>query len=146
MTISDLLQKHQNGTYASMLLSAQSAQQLADWLDQRGIPHDQPQEFHCTLCYSRTPVPQAVAMNGPVNITARAAEWAHLGDNATVLLLDCERAHGIFQLLGKHGASHDWPQYDPHLTVFKDSHIELPNQLPDFPLVFNRIIAQPLDD
>ena len=146
MTITDLLNQHQQGTYASMTLSSQSAQQLTRWLDQRGIPHDPPEEFHCTICYSRQPVPQAVAMNGPISIRARATAWEHLGEKATVLLLDCDRAHDLFDLLKKHGASHDWPTFNPHLTVLKDQHIDLPDQLPDFALTFNRISAQPLED
>lgn len=145
MTTAELLDQHTGGTYASMNLSKQSAQQLAQWCEQQGFPHDNPEGFHCTLCYSRVPVPHAVAIQGPVHITAQSFQWEHLGDSANVLLIKCQKAQEIFDLLKRHGASHDWPKYQPHVTIFGDRHIDLPTQLPDFPLIFDSIVVEPLD-
>lgn len=55
MTIQDLEQLHSAGTYAALYLSPQSQRQLAAWLDQQDIEHDDPVEFHCTVMYSQTP-------------------------------------------------------------------------------------------
>ena len=98
MRLTDILD-HQSGTYAQMKLSDASAANLADWCDQNGIVHDPATDFHCTLCYSRTPVPAAEAIAGLVNITAEVQSWEHLGTTATVLLLKCTRAEQIHQLL-----------------------------------------------
>ena len=143
MRLTDILD-HQSGTYAQMKLSDASAANLADWCDQNGIVHDPATDFHCTLCYSRTPVPAAEAIAGLVNITAEVQSWEHLGTTATVLLLKCTRAEQIHQLLRDHGASHDWEKYTAHLTVNSQKHMALPDSVPDFDLVFDHITVRPL--
>lgn len=145
MTLTDILD-HQGGTYVKMKLSDASAAKLADWCDQHGITHDPATDFHCTLCYSRTPVPAAEAIAGPVNITAEVQGWEHLGSTATVLLLDCARAEQIHQLLRDHGASHDWEKFTAHLTVNSLQHLVLPDSVPEFDLVFDHIAVRPLTE
>jgi hypothetical protein len=147
MTVSEIsVHQHQNGTYASLKLTTQTAQQLADWCDQQGIPHDPAEEFHCTLCYSRTPLPQAVAIQKSVSIKAKISEWKNLGDHACTVLINCPDAHKIFKLLEKHGASHDWPEYTPHVTVNSTQHLNpLPTVTPDFELEFDHIEVKPLE-
>lgn len=137
---------HPHGTYAMMQLSAGSAERLANWCDQQGIAHDDDSEFHCTLCYSRKPVPQAEAIAGPVKITATPAAWEHLGDSATVLLLQCNKAQELWSLLQRHGATHDWPSYAPHITINSQQHLPLPTEIPHLTLIFDLIIVRPLED
>jgi len=135
---------HSAGTYVMMQLSEASAAKLAGWCDDRGIVHDPATDFHCSLCYSRAPVPAAEAIAGPVNITAEVLNWEHLGTTATVLLLKCTRAEQIHQLLRGHGASHDWEKYTAHLTVNSQQHVALPDSVPDVDLVFDNIVVTPL--
>lgn len=145
MTIKDLEQSHQDGTYAALYMSKSSQDQLAAWLDQQGIPHDDPSEFHCTVMFSKTPMPQAEAVAGPVSVMAKVKNWDLLGDHATVLLVKCNKAEQIHQLFLDQGASHDWPSYIPHVTINSERHLEdLPDQLPEFPLTFDRLEVRPI--
>lgn len=147
MTIQELEQLHSAGTYAALYLSPQSQRQLADWLDEQGIEHDDPAEFHCTVMYSQTPMPQAEAVAGPVSVTATVTGWELLGDRATVLLVRCIKAEQIHKLFMDQGASHSWPQYIPHVTINSDQHLENPSdQLPTFRLTFDRLEARPIQD
>lgn len=145
MTIKDLEQSHQDGTYAALYLSSKSANQLADWLDLNGIEHDDPAEFHCTVLYSKTPFPQAQGIAGPVGVNASVTEWELLGDHATVLKLLCTKAEQMHSLFMNLGASHDWPRYIPHVTVNSERHLSpLPKQKPNFILHFDRLEVRPI--
>jgi len=145
MTIKDLEQTHQDGTYAALYMSKPSQDRLVAWLDEQGIEHDDPAEFHCTVLYSRTPMPQAEAVAGPVSVTATAKDWELLGDHATVLLVQCAKAEQIHQLFLDQGASHDWPSYIAHVTVNSEQHLEnLPEQKPNFTLTFDRLEVRPI--
>ena len=146
MNLTDILvNQHEQGTYAALLLSQQSQQQLASWCQEQGIEHQPAEEFHCTVCYSRQPVPHAEVLNGPVDITADITGWQHLGDNATVLTLESRKLQDLHQLLKRHGASHDYPSYLPHVTVNHNQQT-LPAVVPDFALHFNHIMIRPLED
>lgn len=145
MTIWELEQSHEFGTYAALQVSKKSQDQLAGWLYQQGIEHDDPGEFHCTVMYSKTPMPQAVAVAGPLAVTASVTGWKLLGDHATVLLISCDSAEKIYHLFRKHGASHDWPQYIPHITVNSEQHLHnLPENLPEFTLTFDQLVVKPI--
>jgi hypothetical protein len=146
MTAEQIIDPHKNGTYAALYLSAKSARELASWLDAKGIAHDDPEEFHCTVLYSRTPFPQAEGIAGPVSVTASVVDWKLLGDHATVILVNCAKADQMHNMFMKQGASHDWPQYLPHVTVNSEVHLpQLPEHKPDFTLHFDQLIVKPID-
>lgn len=147
MKVSELEQLHQNGTYAALMLSSQSQKQLADWLDQHNIVHDDPAEFHCTVLYSKNPLPQAESIAGTINISATIKKWELLGDHATVFLINCDKAVQLHQLFIKHGGHHSWPTYIPHVTINSEKHLlDLPKDLPNFTLYFNQITVSPIID
>jgi len=146
MTAEQLLNLHENGTYAALYLSAKSAAELASWMDANGIEHDAPEEFHCTVLYSRTPFPQAEGIEGPVGVTASILEWDLLGDHATVLKIKCAKAERLHSMFMNQGAAHDWPTYIPHVTVNSEKHLpQLPKQHPKFMLHFDRLEVRPID-
>lgn len=145
MKIQELEQLHQDGTYAALYMSPQSQRQLATWLDQHGIEHDDPSEFHCTVLYSRKALPQAESVAGPVNITATVKGWELLGDRATVLLIQCAKAEQIHKLFISQGGTHDWPHYTAHVTVNSKQHLtDLPDKLPAFKLTFTQLRVEPI--
>ena len=148
MNISEIVtDPHANGTFVAAWMSKQSAQQLADWCDQQQIAHDDFGEFHCTLCYSRQPMPQAEALQGPVHLTAQVLEWKNLGETAAVIAVESAKIVQLHQLLRQHGASHDYDEYTPHVTVNSQQHLApLPHQLPPFELTFDRIVVKPIVD
>jgi hypothetical protein len=146
MTAAELTQSHAQGTYAALQLSPHSQQQLAQWLDQRGIAHDDPAEFHCTVMYSASPVPQAESVRGPLTASASITGWELLGEQATVLLISCATAQRMHKLFRRHGASHSWPSYDAHVTVNSEQHLRpLPVELPPFALHFDRLTVKPIE-
>lgn len=146
MIVTELQLDHSAGTYSALQLSAQSQRQLAQWLDQQGVEHDDPAEFHCTLMYSQKPMPQAEAVQGPISATARVTGWKLLGEKATVLLIRCAVAEKMFNLFAKHGASHSWPTYIAHVTVNSEKHLEsIPARIPTFALHFDWIVVKPIE-
>jgi hypothetical protein len=146
VTAAELTQLHAQGTYAALQLSTQSQQQLAQWLDQNNIAHDDPAEFHCTVMYSKAPVPQAVAVQGPMNTTAKIVGWELLGEHATVLLVKCATAEHLHQLFRRHGATHSWPTYTAHVTVNSKQHLHpLPVVMPPFALRFDSLTVKPIE-
>jgi hypothetical protein len=146
MKAEQIIDSHENGTYAALYLSAKSAAELADWLDANDIEHDEPEEFHCTVLYSRTPFPQAEGIEGPVSVTATVVDWQLLGDHATVITVNCAKAEQLHNMFMKQGASHDWPQYLPHVTVNSEVQLpQLPERKPDFKLHFDRLEVRPIE-
>jgi len=148
MTADEILNtKHKDGTYASLKLSKECAEKLANWCDENNIEHDKSKDLHCTICYSSSPLPAAEVLNCvPVNVTAKIISWEKLGEKATVLLIKSEKIQQIFNLLKKFGASHDYPKFTPHISIDSTKHIDIPKIIPDFDIIFDKIIVAPLSD
>jgi 2'-5' RNA ligase len=145
MTANEILDQHSNGTFVALWLSDESSKKLVEWCDAHQISHQSAEEFHCTLCYSHNPIPQAEELSGPILVTARIKGWENLGENATVILLESSKLQDLHNLLRKHGASHDYDSYTPHVTINPHSHSNpLPTDLPDFDLTFHKIIVKPI--
>lgn len=114
--------------YISRKLLPASAKALRAWADKAGFVGLEPAgELHVTVCYSRAPVdwfdmPEdwssdqdgglRVKVGGP-----RAVE--KFGDSAIVLMFANRELRWRHEGLNEAGASHDWPEYRPHVTFAK---------------------------
>jgi hypothetical protein len=125
------------GTYAAFKIEPESAKQLHEFAAAQGIPNlHNPDHFHITTIYSKKgihhiPSEQEFSVN-PQN-------YAYFGeaDNHKNLVLRVEHQH----LHERHaaaiaaGAHHDFPAYEPHITLthrmnptdFDHSTVSIPN-------------------
>jgi AraC-like DNA-binding protein len=140
--------KHANGTYASLKLSPESSKQLNDFISSRIASGVDPSSYHCTLMYSRVPVPQTDYMIAPTPISTRAKAYEIFpskdGKKCLVLLIDSQEVYDLHQHTMDLGASYDYPEYKPHVTLAAD-HDSTDLPLPDFDLIFDRFEVTPLD-
>ena len=140
--------KHANGTYASLILSKDSQDKLNQFMSSQIATGVDPSTYHCTVMYSRVPVPQADYVLAPTPISARAKAYEIFpskdGKKCLVLLIDSQEANDLHQHLMDLGASYDYPEYKAHITLASD-HDSTDLILPDFDLIFDRFEVTPLD-
>lgn len=123
MRLDEILQEGTvKGTYAGVRLSPSSAAKLFAYAQEHNVPSPIPEsEYHVTLLYSRKVHPDYEAPGDyKTPLTARTKGFTLLGDekDALVVLIDCselEKRH--HHLMKKHGATWDWPDYKPHVSL-----------------------------
>ncbi|ACL78364.1 hypothetical protein [Escherichia phage CLB_P2] len=83
------------------------------------VPNPVPREkFHSTICYSRVNVPYTVASGSfEVASTGHLEVWKHGDSPVLVLVLDSEYLKCRHQYARTLGATHDFDDYTPHITL-----------------------------
>ena len=149
--------KHKDGTYVSLDLSKESKALLDNFVEMNlGLTERvDSSTFHITIIYSRTPVPSAenyLHMNSPLPVEALATGYevfpTKSDGKCLVMRLACPYATRLNSELGKQGATSDYDEYKPHLTIAYDTEQDIdPNSLPipQFQLVFDKLNVAPLD-
>lgn len=146
--------KHKDGTYVSFELSQQSRELLDNFVEMNlGLTERVDKStYHITIIYSRTPVPDAEKFAGATEATAFVSGYEVFptknDGKCLVMRVVCPNASALNTVLGKMGATSDYPEYKPHLTVAYDMSQEvdpLSLPIPKFPLEFDLIKVQPLD-
>ena len=136
---------HKNGTFVDVALSADSANHIYDWCFANNIHCISPKKMHVTLLHSKQPVPKLAQIDGyELNMPARITQWQKLGD-CLVLMLDAKSAHAVHNFCRKHGGTHDYPEYIPHVTVNYEWDTVLPEEYPSFPIKLSKIRVNELD-
>ncbi len=136
--------EHPNGTIVTLKMCEDSAARVRDWCKSHNIPCIDADALHLTVLFSRNPVPHLTTMHGnEVKVPAQVKGWKLLGDKALCLHLDCPLASRFHHSLRNQGGTHDFPDYIPHSSVSYEwaDHLGLPSVLPDFPLLFNKIVV-----
>jgi hypothetical protein len=138
---------HSAGTIVKLKMSDASAHKLVDWCDHHQVPCMAPYELHLTVLFSKKPVPHLQALDGKqINIKCKPVGWKQLGASALTLELDCPAALRLHQKLLDQGGSHSFPNFIAHTSVNYDWHTqELPDDCPDFYLVFDAIEVDAID-
>ena len=149
--------KHKDGTYVSLDLSKESKALLDNFVEMNlGLTERvDPSTFHITIIYSRTPVPSAenlldMPSSLPVEALATGYEVFPTKNDGKCLVmrLACPYATRLNSELGKQGATSDYDEYKPHLTIAYDTEQDIdPHSLPlpQFQLVFDKLKVAPLD-
>lgn len=147
MLLEDLMSQ---GTYVAVLPVLSTRALLDEWIDDMLIPNRvPPQDLHVTLLYSRQPVRITPTTNefhaDPVGFDIFQMD----GKKVLVLLLESpgmSRRHQQFMALG---ATHDYSDYTPHVTLSYDigenfdmSALELPH----FHMIFGDEYSEELRD
>jgi 2'-5' RNA ligase len=126
MKLTDLIEKKQEkGTYAGLRFGDGDNDKIAELVNNLNLPNPiEKGDIHMTLLYSRKHLPNYVAA-GEID------EWAypknfHVFDTfdkkrALVMMLDCPFAQKRHkELMDKHQATYDYPEYLPHITLSYD--------------------------
>lgn len=137
------------GTYSSVLPSTESKENLFAFVTSLGIENlVEPDEYHCTLIYSKVSCPDIAQEDFNLPSNAMVIGYKILGTEKKVLVAElyfpnAVRLHNLF--MEKHGATHDYPEYIPHITIADDFKGELPVEIPDFDIEFNGMTVEELN-
>lgn len=150
------VEQHKEGTYCAALLDEKTRQTLYNWCVLQGIKGlTNPDEYHVTLIYSRKPC--AEIKDYPFDMPWTTSfvedrEWhifdSKKGTKCLVLKIDCPMFHDVhYEIREIYGATHDFPEYSPHITVSYDYNGDLKSlkSVPNFDLTFDKIEIKPLD-
>ena len=147
---------HKDGTYVAIEMSEQSKQMLDRFVEMSLglVERVDPSTYHCTVIYSRTPVPAAI--HHPFQV-GEGFEAKVLGyevfptkndGKCLVMRLHCPAATNMNAWLTDKGATSDYDDYKPHTTLAYDTKQEFKigqMPIPAFSLIFDKITVTPLE-
>ena len=139
-----------SGTYASLKLDEESKTQLSKWLtDNVKIANSvSPDEYHCTVVYSKIPVPEVANINPKLPIKASMVRWEIFGigeEKMLVLVIAGAGLQKLFKQTRKLGATWDFDNYTPHITVATNyTETTVPEIIPQFSLLLNKFVCESL--
>ncbi len=136
---------HENGTYASLKLSKESAKKLAIAATKCGIDNIVPEsEFHCTVVYSHKPLPELENWTLKLPTTASIKAWQIFPqkdkeEKALVLLLEAPKIVNLWKRIRKDlEATWDFDEYLPHITISTTwTSDQKPNKIPNIEIIFD---------
>lgn len=146
-----LKEQDSKGTYVSARLTQESKDDLYKWAASSGIPNTiMPDEYHVTVCYSRKwfdPGYKSKNVSLSGNVIGYDLFKNSNGTTAFVLKLKSQELidyHNSYR--NDYGATHDYPEYIPHLTISYD----VPNNFksPKTPILtirFDKLVVEELD-
>lgn len=146
--------KHKDGTYVALEMNEHSRDLLDHFCEMNlglaeRIAKDQ---YHTTVIYSRTPVPYAENLPKDTTATGHALGYDLFptkdGNKCLVIRMHLPEAVYLNDHLNSHGATSDYSEYKPHVTICYDyksdeNVAQLP--LPPFPFTYDRLTVDPLD-
>lgn len=140
---------HPGGTYSSLIPSVESREELLNFCVQQGIENlVDPDEYHCTLIYSKHPCMDVADEDFGLPCKALPIGWKALGKEKKVLVLEiyCPNATRLHELfMEKHGATHDYPEYIAHITVADNAPEDISKlDTPDFEIEFSGYTVEEL--
>ncbi len=144
---------HPDGTYIAAELSPDSQKLLDTYVTGMNVPNAaDPNQYHSTVIYSRKGVPEAREYHFELPFKAKIKEWklfdTKFGESGKCLVAimdspELEKAHK--EIRDKYGATHDYPDYHPHVTISYDYPDELPTEVPDMELEYDYVDIKPLN-
>jgi len=148
---------HPHGTYAEILLDDASRAKLTALMDRLGVRNKiDPAKMHTTMIYSRKPCPTAMELDGiettyPAWIKSLKTWPTQQGTNCLVAEIEAYTLDELHQhMREKYGATHDYPDFTPHVTLSYDcgdQQFEMPDDLTDDDrtVSYTRLHVKPLD-
>jgi len=140
-----------DGTYASLLVDESSAVLLHDYCEDIGLSDmTDVEDYHCTVIYSHHPCPEVDEEDFNLPCKATPKGYKILGTDTKVLVLELEcpnavHLHNLF--MEKYGATHDYDEYIPHITLSKSYNGSvLPSELPPFDIIFTGNTVEAIEE
>jgi hypothetical protein len=140
------VEKTTTGTYVSMRVK--NAEQLHEWFKNQGVNVIPPGEMHTTISYSRTPFafqPSShVVEIHPLKILGVQSLGA---DGAIVMTLQSEELQARFNACISAGATFDYEEYTPHVTLTYDGvGLDINSlEMPPFPIILYKETVEPIE-
>lgn len=127
------------GTYVCVNFSDVTIEALNALVKDLGIDEaTRPDDFHATVVYSRKSIPwkKADELDIEAKITGYTIFDTRDGKKCLVLLIDSPWLHERFERAMSLGATYDFPEYKPHITLSYDyGDADAPETVPTFPIV-----------
>lgn len=108
-----------SGLYVAAKFSDLTLDAIEDLQRKLKVPNPVPRhKIHSTICYSRVNIPYTVS-TGSFEVARKGhlEVWKHGEDPVLVLVLDSEYLKHRHQYARALGATHDFPDYTPHITL-----------------------------
>lgn len=156
MRYAELFEEQEPGTYVGARFTSETNEGLRRYQEKFRIPNPlSADKFHTTISYSRVPIewepredlqddPSAEVVAGGLTVFESRKD----STRCLVLLLDSDYLQERFDTAIEAGATHDFPDYKPHITLSYDIGTldikRLP--VPEVELVLSHEYAEPLDN
>ena len=136
------------GTYAALHISKPIREKLHIWMEQQQIKKlVEATDYHCTVVYSTIAVPEVKNIPIKFPIKAKPKEWKVFGpDKILVLAVDNKKLFELFDKTIEMGAKTDYPSYVPHISVATGFDGDMPEDLPDFNIIFDQFRVGTIDE
>jgi len=105
------------GLYAAYKMAPETCEALAAFVKEQGIKNPCPaSSYHITTVYSRKPINYRPSKKA---LTVKPVGYALFGhpDKVLVLKVEHQGLHDRFKTAKKAGATWDYPEYQPHITL-----------------------------
>jgi hypothetical protein len=140
------------GTYAKLVPNGDTKEKIAEILDLLNLHNPACiRDLHVTVVYSKVECPEIHYVIPQMPITATGTKFDLFsnadGSKCLVLRLESEAILALHDHCRNLGASHEYPYYNPHITLSYDYFDALPNDsILDFfgDLVFTEFAVEPL--
>lgn len=146
-------QGHLNGTYVALNVDQSTRDKLANWVKENNIPNpSDPKQYHSTIVYSRKGIPSVANHKFNLPLTGSIKEWKIFpsgeSNKCLVAIIESDELHKLHEAIrSKYGATHDFPDYHPHITLSYDyGNNKVPNSLPVIPIKYDSTVIEPLDE
>jgi 2'-5' RNA ligase len=122
MKITELFEDQEKTLYISRPLL--NSKEFIDWAKSQGFEKTlEPKELHVTIAFSKKPVDWSdiKELKNQIKISNGKRSVEKLGDEgAVVLRFECAELKTRWKEILDHGASWDFPDYNPHVTITYD--------------------------
>ena len=130
MKVKELLKEKKEGLYAAVKFSSETVDRIMKFGFENEIPNLlKVEDFHSTMAYSRVPVPKFTPISNidEIGIPTSFEIWASPPNafkeeetHCLVLKYDCDYMHKRFDEIMSMGATYDYDEYKPHMTISYD--------------------------
>lgn len=141
---------HPAGTYVNVKVSDSDKTKLYDWCQENGIgPLMDKEDYHATVVYSPTPCPDAIEYDFNLPAEANIVGWkafdSQLGRCLVAQLQSQDLTKYNMDMKNIYGATSNFPEYIPHITVSWGYEGELPQNYPAFKITFDKAEVKAID-
>jgi 2'-5' RNA ligase len=143
------LKAHPDGTYIQATVAKDSADKLFSFVKDNKISSNlsAPDEYHTTITYSRKGIPEVESYKFKTPITAKVKGWEIFPTQmegtgkCLVALIDSKQLTNYHNItMDKFGATYDFPQYKPHITIsYSYEKDTVPKLVPDFNITYDDV-------
>lgn len=153
MKVKEIMTK-QPGTYVGVHFNKETKDQLAKFAKDNGVPNRFSRDkIHCTVIYSKKPCPNFETDQSYYPMEGKFGGYdifqTQDGQNCLVILIDCpELMARNKEITDEHGATSDYDEYHPHITLsYNVGDLDV-DKLPDYTytIVIDHEYYQPLKE